>query len=98
MKEQFRLNINAGDGIGIERSTNGENWAQDIYINTGAVGSTAKLTVKLLYLLEDFENRSMDECPEEENCPDDIKVLMVREKCPICWDRFFDKKVDELGK
>jgi len=48
MDEQFRLNLNAGDGIGIERSTDGENWSQDIYVNTGAVGSTSKLAVRII--------------------------------------------------
>jgi hypothetical protein len=41
---ELRLNMCAGDGVGIERSIdNGETWNQDVYINTGASVSTVKL-------------------------------------------------------
>lgn len=98
MKEQYRLNLSAGYGIGIDSSIDGEKWSQVIYFNIGARGGTAKLAVKLVTLLNMYDSIVEVECPSGVGCPEDIGGEIPKQKCPICWDRFFDKKVDELSR
>jgi len=93
VSEQFRSRPSIGYGICIERSIDGKNWLQEIYVNTGVAASTEKLAVKIEYMLGNYKKLLRYICPEGVDCEGDEAV-----ECEDCWDRFFNKKVDELGK
>lgn len=92
MSERFRQNKNAGDGIGLERSTDGgETWERVGYINTGANGSTARLARNTVYSLNYLAGLMERQCPATlglDRCGDcnEEDEEDEEDECARCWE------------
>lgn len=93
MTEKFRQNTNAGDGIGIERSTDeGKTWAQVGYINTGAGGSTARLARNVVVALNHLAKLMDGHCPATLGLEQygDCSADAGSGECNECWEEALD--------
>jgi len=63
MKSLLRRDLLAGDGVGIERSTDdGKYWEKIGHINTGATGSTLQVSQDIVDRYNNTENANIKKC------------------------------------